>query len=113
MDENKVMVVLVKPGQQPQSTYIPNNLEYFEELVDGPVSVEKFCISGYRLVCSVDEGYGYENSSLPIGTYFIVRYHTSFDTMSTEEAEEIKRLLNVRSKKRKKKKKGLLSIFSK
>ncbi|WP_261131707.1 hypothetical protein [Bacillus sp. Marseille-Q3570] len=112
MDENKIMVVLVKPGQLPQSTYIPNDLKYFEELVDGPVSVEKFFISGYRLVCSVDEGYGYENSSMPLGTYFITRYHTSFETMETEESEEIKKALKERSKKRKKKK-GLFSIFSK
>ncbi|WP_349408687.1 hypothetical protein [Pseudalkalibacillus sp. SCS-8] len=110
MDENKIMVVLVKPGQTPQSVYIPNDLAHFEELVDGPASVERFFISGYRLVCSVDEGYGYEEKrTFPNGTFFIARYHTSFEDMSIEEAEEIKKLLKSRPKKRKKK--GLLGLF--
>ncbi|WP_257350218.1 hypothetical protein [Pseudalkalibacillus decolorationis] len=54
MDKDQLTVVLVNPGQNPISTYIPNDLAHFEQLVDGPVCVEKFFISGYRLVCSVD-----------------------------------------------------------
>ncbi len=111
MEEKQITVVLVKSGQKPEVTYIPNDLPYFEKLVDGPASVERFFISGYRLVCSVDEGFGYEGRRLPTGTYFIAKYHTFFEDMSREEAGEIKRMLMARSRQRKRK--GLLSIFSK
>ncbi|MCF6410075.1 hypothetical protein [Pseudalkalibacillus salsuginis] len=106
----EISVVLVNPGQRSQSTQIPNDLAYFEELIGAPVSVEKFLISGYRLVCSVDEGYGYDNSTLPKGTYFIAKYQGSFEGMSMEETEHIKRLLRGRAKGRKKK--GIMSLFS-
>ncbi|MCF6138804.1 hypothetical protein [Pseudalkalibacillus berkeleyi] len=111
MNSQKITIVLVEPGQSPQITTVPNDLNYFEELVDGPASVEQFFISGYRIVCSVDEGLGYETGrSLPNGTYFIARYHTSFEDMTVEEAGEVKKILRDRAKKRKKK--GIFSIFS-
>ncbi|WP_349408685.1 hypothetical protein [Pseudalkalibacillus sp. SCS-8] len=112
LDDVNITVVLVKLGQLPQTTTIQNDLNAFEEIVDGPVSVERFFVSGYRLVCSIDEGFGYEDRTLPTGTYFVARYHTNFESMSVEECEEVKKILKERVKKRKKSK-GLFSIFSK
>ncbi|MCF6138801.1 hypothetical protein [Pseudalkalibacillus berkeleyi] len=109
MDNGDITVVLVKPGQIPQTTHIKNDLKAFEELADGPVSVERFFISGFRLVCNIDEGFGYDDRSLPKGTYFVARYHTEFENMSVHEAEEVKKVIKEQSKKRKK---GLFSIFT-
>ncbi len=110
LGNKKITVVLVNQGQLPQTTTIDTHLSYMESLVDGPVSVERFFVSGYRLVSSIDEGFGYEDQTLPDGTYFIARYHTDFEDMSIEEAEEIKKIIRDRAKKRKKNR-GILSIF--
>ncbi|MGM7702997.1 hypothetical protein ACSVDE_14800 [Pseudalkalibacillus sp. Hm43] len=105
-----ILVVLKQSNKNPVTTNIPNDINYFEKILEGPVDINKFAYSGFRLICNVDDGYSIGEHGLPEGTYFIAKYDTDFVPMTVDEAEEIKKVL--REKKNKSgKKRGLFSLF--
>lgn len=107
----EIVVVMKQEGKKPITTNLPNDLNYFEKVLNGPVDINKFYFSGFRLVCNVDDGYSLGDRDLPEGSFFIAKYDTDFVSMTVEEADEIKNVLRSKLRKGGKKKSGIFSLF--
>lgn len=95
-----ISVLMVEPSKRPSIVSIDNDLETFEEIVDGPLDMQPFYRSPFKLVCNVDNGYELSyGKKKPRDSFFIVKHEGEFESIDRTEAEEVRDYLKDKMKK--------------
>ncbi|MGM0804990.1 MAG: DUF3846 domain-containing protein [Bacillota bacterium] len=95
-----ISVLMVEPFKRPSIVSIDNDLETFEEIVDGPLDMQPFYRSPFKIVCNVDNGYELSyGKKKPRDSFFIVKHEGEFESIDRTEAEEVRDYLKDKMKK--------------
>jgi hypothetical protein len=95
-----ISVLMVEPEKRPSIVSIDNDLKTFENIVNGPLDMQPFFRSPYKIVCNVDNGYDlYYGKRKPRESFFIVKHDGQFHSIDRAEAEEVREALKEKMKK--------------
>jgi hypothetical protein len=95
-----VSVIMVEPSKRPAILSIDNDLRTFEKTVNGPLDMQSFFRSPFKLICNVEDGYELSyGMKTPRNSFFIVKHDGGFKSLERGEAEEIRDYLKVKMKK--------------
>ncbi|MFC0236528.1 hypothetical protein [Fictibacillus phosphorivorans] len=93
-------VLMVEPNKQPYITQIKNDIQTFENLVHGPVDMQRFYQSPYLILCNTDNGYNLKYLKLlPDHPFFIAKYDGEFQNIERLETEQLRMYLKEKMKK--------------
>jgi hypothetical protein len=91
---------MVEPSRQPYIAQINNDIQTFENLVNGPIDMQRFYQSPYLIVCSTDNGYNLRYLNVkPDHPFFIAKYDGEFYSIERQETEQIRVYLKEKMKK--------------
>ncbi|WNB92494.1 hypothetical protein [Bacillus sp. NEB1478] len=95
-----ISVLMVEPSKRPAIVSIENDLKTFENIVNGPLDMQPFYRSPFKIICNIDNGYEltYGNKK-PQDTFFIVKHDGSFESVDRMDAEEIRDYIREKMKK--------------
>jgi hypothetical protein len=95
-----ISVLMVEPSKRPSIVSIDNDLQVFEDIVNGPLDMQPFYRSPYKIVCNVDNGYDLAyGKKKPNDSFFIVKHNGQFESIDRAEAEEVRDVLKEKMKK--------------
>jgi hypothetical protein len=95
-----ISVLMVEPSKRPAMVSIAKDLRVFEDLVNGPLDMQPFFRSPFKIVCSVDNGYELSYAKkMPRDSFFIVKHDGDFQSVERVEAEEVRDYLREKMKK--------------
>ncbi|RZT21364.1 hypothetical protein [Fictibacillus sp. BK138] len=95
-----ISVLMVEPSKRPSIVSINNDMSTFEDIVNGPLDLQSFYRSPFKIVCSVDNGYELTYAKKkPRDSFFIVKHDGDFRSIDRAEAEEIREYLKDKMKK--------------
>ncbi|MBN3553993.1 hypothetical protein JYA63_06940 [Fictibacillus nanhaiensis] len=95
-----ISVLMVEPSKRPSIISIDNDLKVFENIVNGPLDMQPFYRSPFKMVCNVDSGYELTyGKKKPQDSFFIVKHDGDFQSLDRAEAEEVRDYLKDRMKK--------------
>ncbi len=95
-----ISVLMVEPSKRPSIVSIENDLNTFENIVNGPLDMQPFYRSPYKIVCNVDNGYDLTYGKCkPKDSFFIVKHDGDFIGIDRTEAEEVRDHLKEKMKK--------------
>lgn len=79
---------------------IENDLKTFEEIVKGPLDMQPFYRSPFKIICNVDNGYELTyDKKKPRDSFLIVKHDGQFEGDDRTEAEEVRDVLKEKMKK--------------
>jgi hypothetical protein len=85
---------------RPYIVTVENDLKVFENLVNGPLDMQPFYRSPFKIVCNIDNGYELIYAKKrPENSFFIVKHDGDFRSVERGEAEEIRDYLREKMKK--------------
>jgi hypothetical protein len=100
MSLSTISVLMVEPSKRPSIVSIDNDLQTFENIVNGPLDMQPFYRSPFKIVCSVDNGYELTyGKKKPRDSFFIVKHDGQFEGIDRAEAEEVRDYLKEKMKK--------------
>jgi hypothetical protein len=95
-----ISVLMVEPRKQPSVVEVENDLKVFENIVNGPLDMQSFYRSPYKIICNIDSGYELKyGKKKPKDSFFIVKHDGDFHGIDRGESEEIREYLKVKMKK--------------
>ncbi|MFG6496229.1 hypothetical protein P8610_12755 [Fictibacillus sp. UD] len=95
-----ISVLMVEPSKRPSIVSIDNDLKEFETIVNGPLDLQPFYRSPFKIVCNVDNGYELTyGKKKPRDSFFIVKHDGQFQSIDRTEAEEVRDYLKEKMKK--------------
>jgi hypothetical protein len=95
-----ISVLMVEPSKRQSIVSIDNDLRTFEDIVNGPLDMQPFYRSPFKIVCSVDNGYELTyGKKKPRDNFFIVKHDGQFEGIDRAEAEEVRDYLKEKMKK--------------
>lgn len=95
-----ISVLMVEPSKRPSIVSIDNDLRTFENIVNGPLDMQPFYRSPFKIVCNVDNGYELTyGKKKPRDSFFIVKHDGQFKSIDRAEAEEVRDYLKEKMKK--------------
>ncbi|WNB92492.1 hypothetical protein [Bacillus sp. NEB1478] len=95
-----ISVLMVEPKKQPSIVTIQNDLKEFENIVKGPLDMQSFFRSPFKIILNVDNGYELSYAKRkPSECFFVVKHDGDFHGIDRQEAEEIREYLKGKMKK--------------
>lgn len=95
-----ISVLMVEPSKRPSIVSIDNDLRTFESIVNGPLDMQPFYRSPFKIICNVDNGYELTYAKKkPRDCFFIVKHDGQFEGIDRMEAEEVRDVLKEKMKK--------------
>jgi hypothetical protein len=95
-----ISVLMVEPSKKPSIVSIENDLKVFENIVNGPLDMQPFYRSPFKIICNVNNGYELAyGKRKPKESFFVVKHDGDFRDIDREEAEEVREYLRVKMKK--------------
>jgi hypothetical protein len=100
MNLSTISVLMVEPSKRPSIISIDNDVKVFENIVDGPLDMQPFYRTPFKIVCNIDSGYELAYAKMkPDSPFFIVKHDGDFQSVERTEAEEIREYLREKMKK--------------
>jgi hypothetical protein len=94
-----ISVLMVEPAKRPSIVSIDNDLQVFEKIVNGPLDMQPFYRSPFKIICNVDNGYELTyGKRKPQDSFFIVKHSGEFQSIDRAEAEEVRDYLKEKMK---------------
>jgi hypothetical protein len=95
---SSISVLAVEPGKRPALISIYNDLSAFKNMVNGPVDLQPFYRSPFKIVCHLNDGFELSMKK-PDNPFFIVKHTDQFLGIDRTEAEELRDALKTKMKK--------------